>query len=66
MISFAWVLLVFQIALSFLLLLRKFSPNIFYQLIPTPSLIKEGRWDQCDGEPLNHAAIEFDRRQGNF
>lgn len=25
-------------------------------------LIKHGRWDECDGEPMNVWAEEFDRR----
>lgn len=27
-------------------------------------LIKYGLWDECEGEPMNDYAEEFDRRQG--
>lgn len=32
------------------------------RLLPERALIKLGRWDECDGEPMNAYAVEFARR----
>ncbi len=64
MIALAYTLLAVQLAMTALLLVRRFRPALFCRLLTNSTLLKEGRWDDCDGEPLNAAALEWDRRDG--
>lgn len=42
---------------------RRYRPGMLAAL-PDADLIKHGLWDECDGEPMNEYAEEFERRHG--
>lgn len=64
MITLAWTLLAIQIVLVAAYILLRYRPTLFYRMAPDVLLLDEGRWNECDGEPMNTAAIEWDRRHG--
>lgn len=42
---------------------RRYRPGMIAHL-PDSDLIKHGLWDECDGEPMNEYAEEYERRHG--